>query len=73
MRKSALGLSKHPETLSNGDYVRIKSGKFKGVEGHLKKHGKKKYFDIFVTKPDPRMTGLGMVIDIKKENLKKMQ
>jgi len=64
-----------------GDYVRIKSGKYRGVQGTVMagsdiKHG---YYDITANeivrkgkRIDTRDIGLGSVIDIKKSNLKKV-
>jgi len=70
---NALGLHSASEGVRSGDYAKIKSGKFRGVEGHIKRDGRSEYFDVFVSKPDPRMTGLGMVININKSNLKKLE
>ena len=69
------------EKIKQGDYVRIKSGKFRGLEGHVMagsdiEHG---YYDISAEnihrrKGDinPNVIGLGSVIDIRKSNLKKV-
>lgn len=70
---NALGLHSASESkIRSGDYVRIKSGKFRGVEGRARRDGRTEYFDIGVIKPDPNQTGLGMVINIRQGNMKKI-
>jgi ribosomal protein L24 len=70
------------ETIKKGDFVRITKGSFKGWRGiaELKqKEGKYTYFSIFPRyketkrgRIDPKLIGLGMIINVAKEDLKKV-
>jgi hypothetical protein len=70
------------ENIKEGDFVRITKGGYKGWRGITAmkaKEGKYTYFNIFPRyketkrgRIDPKLIGLGMIINVAKEDLKKV-
>ena len=54
----------------SGSSVKIIKGVFRGVEGSIFGVNRKKYFDVYVSKPNPGSTGLWMVVNVPRSRLK---